>query len=223
MSLNKKKLIIYGNGHIAETVFYSFKDNKDYDFVGFCVEKKFITSKTLCNLPIIEFEEIEIKFKQDDVFFITAIGYQNMNSLRDDIYKKIKEKRYKFTNLISKNSIINETCELGENNIIFEGNNIQAKTIIGNNNILWSGNHIGHHTIIQNNCFISSHVVVSGSCKINNNVFIGVNATLIDNILVGEKAFIGPGTLVLKNIESYSVLTCKNSILSKATSNKLKL
>ena len=152
-------------------------------------------SNRFLNLPVYSIEEIEQKINCDEYYFVTAISYKNLNDNRARVYKELKEKNFKFTNIIHPSSIC-RFDKIGENNIIFELNNFQRGVSIGNSCIFWSSNHIGHHSRILDNCFLSSHVVISGSVTLFENSFFGVNSTVRDNISVGKKCIIGAGSLI---------------------------
>ena len=215
-----KKVIIFGTGQIAELVCDLIKEDEKLKLEGFCVDQEFKLSDEFKGYPLISFEEISNKFPKDDYFFITALSYSNLNKSRENVYLKLKKLGYRFINIISSDAIF-KADKIGENNIIFELNNIQKGAVIGNNCIFWSGNHIGHHSIIGDNCFISSHVVISGSVSMGKNTFIGVNSTIRDNIKIEENCIIGAGSLILKNLKANSVIRSKQSKISNISSDKL--
>ena len=219
--MNKiKKIIIFGIGQIAELAKDLVDENPNLELNAFCADKEFVVEDKFCGYELVSTEEVNKKFSPKDFYFITALSYSNLNKNRENVYKKLKKLGYNFINLISDKSII-KTDEIGENNIIFELNNVQKGVRIGNNCIFWSGNHIGHHSIIKDNCFISSHTVISGNVEVGANSFIGVNSTVRDNIVIGEKCIIGANSLILKNLKSNSVVRVKQSEISKITSDKL--
>jgi len=216
-----KKLVIFGIGEQAELAYYYFANDSDYEVVAFTVDKEYKNKDFLFNLPIVEFENIEKNFSPQEFEMFVAIGYKNLNKLREEKYFACKKKGYKLTSYISsKVSIF--TKSIGENCFILEDNTIQPFVEIGNNVTLWSGNHIGHHSIIKDNCFITSHVVVSGGVEIGENTFIGVNATLRDHIKIGRFNIIGAGALILSDTEDNKVYVEKATEVSRVPSNRLR-
>lgn len=216
-----KKLIIFGIGEQAEMAYYYFTNDSEYTVIGFTVDKEFIEKDSLFGLPIIPFEEIEIIHSPKDVEMFIAIGYNKVNKLRIDKYRKCKDKGYNIASYISSKASI-FTNEIGDNAFILEDNTIQPYVTIGNNVTLWSGNHIGHHSVIENNCFITSHVVISGGCCIGDSTFIGVNATIRDHIQIGKSNVIGAGALILSNTEDMNVFMAKATELSRVPSNRIR-
>ncbi|MGK0256074.1 MAG: sugar O-acyltransferase (sialic acid O-acetyltransferase NeuD family) [Arcobacteraceae bacterium] len=222
MKENKmKKLIIFGIGEQAEMAYYYFKNDSDYEVVGFTVDKEYISKNTLFNLPIIDFSILEEKYSNNQYKIFVAIGYTKINKIRTEKYLVCKEKGYNIASYISSKASV-FTPNIGENCFILEDNTIQPFVTIGNNVTLWSGNHIGHHSIIKDNCFITSQVVISGGCIIDEFTFIGVNATLRDHIKIGKSNVIGAGALILSDTEDKKVYMEKETEVSRVPSNRLR-
>lgn len=195
-----KKLVIYGIGETAEIAADYFKEDSDFEVVGFTVDSSYLTIDSLLGLPVVPFEEVEKIFKTDVHHMFAAASFSKLNRTRTDMYNKAKAKGYTMATYISSKAFVWHNVEVGENVMIFENNVIQYSCKIGNNVILWSGNHIGHQTVIRNNAFISSHCVVSGYCDIGENCFLGVNSTFNDKILLTEDTFVSSGSLIVKNV-----------------------
>jgi sugar O-acyltransferase (sialic acid O-acetyltransferase NeuD family) len=199
-----KKVIIFGIGNIAEVAYYYLNNDSKYNVVAFTLEKEFINEKTKFDLPIIEFENIEILYSPDEYKLFAPCSGTNLNKFRERIYNEGKQKRYDFISYISSKANV-YTTDIGENCFILEDNTIQPYTKIGNNCILWSGNHIGHHSTIEDNVFITSHVVISGMCLIKKYCYLGVNASLRDNIILEEGTVVGMSASVTKNTEGNAI------------------
>ena len=194
-----KKLFITGTGLFAQVARLYFDTFTDYKVAAFACHKKYIQDPEIEGLPVVALESINDTHPGSEYDTFVALGYKNMNKMRQRVYEEVKDKGYLCANFVHPDVYIWNNTVLGDNVFIFEDNTIQPYTKIGSNTILWSGNHIGHHSTIGDNCFISSHVVVSGSCQIQNNVFIGVNATLRDSIKIAEETLIGAGALMMKD------------------------
>lgn len=218
----KHKIIIFGNGTQAELAHYYFKNDSDYNIVGFCVDSQYLQESKFNGLNVFAFEDIEKYFSTQEHQFFIAIGYSKLNKVREEKYLQCKQKGYDVASYISsKANTFNAT--IGENCFILEYNNIQPYVTIKNNVTLWSGNHIGHHSVIMDNCFITSHCVISGNCTIKNNCFIGVNSTIRDDVTIGSHNIIGAGSTILKNTDDNSLFSPRQTELSKVPSNKIKL
>lgn len=198
----QKKLVIYGIGETAEIIADYFIRDSDYDVVGFCVDRQFMSVESLLGLPVTPFEDVLSYYPPDKFEMFVAASFSKLNRVRTSMYNKAKKLGYKFASYVNSNTFIWHNAVVGENTFIFEENVIQYKVKIGNNVILWSGNHIGHQTIIEDNCFISSHVVISGFCTIGKNSFIGVNSSFNDGLKMGHDCVTGNGTILVKDTEA---------------------
>lgn len=217
-----KELYIFGNGIMAEIAHYYFENHTDYQVKAFIVDDEFFNDKLFCEKKVLSISEF-LKLNKDKLKIFIALGYRNLNQIREDKFQFFKQKGYRFASYISKKaSIFIDQKNIGENCMILENNVVQPFVTIGNNVFIWSGNHIGHHSKIEDNVYISSQVVISGNVLIGKNSFIGVNSTFRDNIKIGEYSIFGAGTLILKNTESHSIYKENQSIKSNIPSNKIK-
>lgn len=218
-----KKIIVFGKGEMAEVVKTYLDRLDEVELSGFTLNREYVDTDTYLGLPLIAFEDINDIYPNNEYMLFTAIGYSEMNKLRERVFLEGKEKGYTFYSYISDKASIDPTSKIGENCFIFEDNTIQAHTEIKDNCILWSGNHIGHHTVIHENNFLTSHVVVSGGVDVGRNSFIGVNATLRDHIKIGEATLIGAAAIIMKSTDDFSVYVPERTKPIAKKSSELKI
>lgn len=216
-----RKLIIFGNGDIAELAYFYFINDSEYEIAGFTVDRDYLQKDTFLNLPNIPFDKLLEIFPPSDYLVFVAMSYAKVNGHRRKKYNEFKGMGYSFASYISSKASNYAEC-VGENCFILEDNTIQPFVKIGNNVTLWSGNHIGHHSVIKDHCFITSQVVISGGCTIGESTFIGVNSTLRDHIKIGQLNVIGAGCLILADTEDKNVFMEKGTELSRVPSNRLR-
>ncbi|MEH6632620.1 MAG: acetyltransferase [Halopseudomonas aestusnigri] len=217
-----EKLIIFGNGQVAELVYYMFEHDSDYQPVAFTVDKEYIGKTELFGLPVIPFDEITQQYPPDEHDLFVAVSFTGVNKLRAEKVAACKDKGYKLATYVSSRATTFPDLKVGENCLLLEDNTIQPFVTIGDNVYLWSGNHIGHHSTIEDNCFIASHAVISGSVNIGAFTFIGVNATLRDNINIGKANVIGAGCVILKDTEDENVFVANAADLARIPSSRLR-
>lgn len=200
-----QKLVIYGTGLIAEVAAFYFEHDSAYEVAAFTNAREFITETSFNGKPVIAFEDLTASYPPTEYAVFIALGYKNMNQVRQARSAEAKEKGYSLATYVSTRATYYGT-PVGDNCFILENNVIQPFVRIGNNVTLWSGNHIGHHSTIRDHVFISSHVVVSGGCEIGENCFLGVNSTLRDNLTLGRFVLVAAGASVMKNCEERMVV-----------------
>lgn len=217
-----KKIIIFGNGQVAELAYFYFTKDSNFEVSAFTADEQYITSSLFQGLPCVPFQTVEKHFSPHEYGFFVALSYTHLNALRTQKYLEAKKKGYEIVSYLSSKAVIWPNLEMKENCFILENNTIQPFVSIGNNVTIWSGTHVGHHSIIDDHCFLASHIVISGNVHIGNSCFIGVNATLRDNIEIGEKSIVGAGTLLLTSVESEGLYIGKSTERASIPSSKLK-
>ena len=200
-----KKLVIFGTGLIAEEMYHYFSLDSDYDVIGFTVNKNYLKKKFFLKKKVYSFENITKYLNSKKFYLFVAIGYTDLNQLRQKIVNEAKKKKFKIASYISSKSSFYSSEKNFENNVILEHSTIQPTAKIGKNVFIWSNNLIGHHAIIKDNCYISGHCSVAGSSVIEKNCFVGVNSTVVHNVKVGKNCLIGANSLVAESISNQSI------------------
>jgi sugar O-acyltransferase (sialic acid O-acetyltransferase NeuD family) len=221
--MKNKDLIIIGLSNNSKLAAYYFETDTLYNVIGFAVNSKYKNVDFFKGLPVFELESLEVNFPPSQVDVFVAIGYKEMNTIRENLYKEIKRKGYFLPNYISSKCTFLTQEQIGDNNFILEDNTIQPFVKIGSNNVFWSGNHIGHDVEIGNHNFITSHVVISGFTKIKDNCFLGVNATLRDDIEIANKTLIAAGAIIMKSTKEEQVYIGAKTVLLDAKSTEIKI
>ena len=207
-----KKLIIFGNGELAEMASFYFKSEQEIDVAGFVVDGKNLKEDTFLNKSIIPLEDIEKNFTHEQYDFHIAISYSGLNKNREKKFNEIKNMNYSLINFISKNSYISPKVKfLGENLFILENQVIQNNVEIHDNVMIWSGNHIGHASKILSHAYVSSHCVISGHCEIGERCFIGINTSIADFSYIGKDTFVGMSSNISGKIKEGSTVVNKKS------------
>lgn len=221
--MKTKKLVIAGNTSNARLAKFFFDTDSEYEVAAFTVNKEYIKEKYFEGLPLVPLEEIEKTYPASIYELFVAVGYTDMNRIREKIYYQCKEKGYTLANYISSRCSFLTQFPTGDNCFILEDNTIQPYVKIGNNVVLWSGNHIGHDVIIEDHNFISSHVVISGFVTVKRNCFIGVNATLRDAITIAPETLIAAGAVIMKDTVEKGVYLPARSSMSDKKSDEIKI
>lgn len=202
-------IIMWGTGQTTDILEYYLNKETDYNVCGYVMDEDFITSKTHKNKPVIAFDKVEKVFSPNKYKFAILMSPKNLNRVRENTYKKVKEKGYNFVNYISKDSSC-ETTDIGENVYIFPKTSILPFTKIANNVCIWPATSIGHHSIIEDNTFLTSPKI-AGWTIIERNCFLGTNAVVGDHVKIGAYSIIGAGAIVTKNVKEASVLAVKQT------------
>ncbi len=193
------KTVIYGNGAMAK-VLYSYATSA-MDIVGFTVDSACIKpgDELFCGLPLKPFDQVEEYFPPKDCNMIIAVGFLDMNGLRERKYEEATEKGYKFTSYIH-NSVINHLdVEIGPNCIILDNVSIHPGTKIEKSTFISSNVNIGHDCIIKPNNWINAGVSLAGGVELGQGCFMGVNSSVGQDVKVGKENFIAANTFIARN------------------------
>lgn len=203
-----QKIIIYGNGKIAKIIYQFIK--KEYEVVAFTVENDYLKENLIEGLPVTPFENIEKAYDTSKHKMIIAVGYVQMNDIRERKYLDAKKKGYEFINYIHPSVEMHDNIKIGENNIILDHVTIQPYATIGDSNFIWSNAVIAHGCEIGDTNWITSGVVISGDTTVKSKCFLGVNATIGHSIILENENFIGANTLITKNTHEKEVFISKD-------------
>lgn len=143
-------------------------------------------------------EKYELKGNENK-FTIGPINVKQKIKVRD-LFSNIDT--YKFETLISKNTSISSTTNIGFGVVINTNVCIAAHTVIEDFVYVNRGVTIGHHTKIGKFTTINPGVNIAGNVTIGENCQIGIGVNIIDGIKIGDNTIIGAGSVVTRNIDS---------------------
>jgi len=127
-----------------------------------------------------------------------SIGRDGYQYILDDITGKlIKFPHYG-------NVILEDDVEIGNNVCIARGalsNTILRKGVKVDNLV-----HIAHNVDVGENTQIIAQSIIAGSVKIGKNCWISPASSIKNQVTIGDNVLIGMGAVVLKNVESNSVM-----------------
>lgn len=95
---------------------------------------------------------------------------------------------------------------LGSGLYLQEGVVVQAGCVLEDNVSIHIGTVVGHETRIGHSSFIAHGGAISGCCDIGSRVFVGVGANILPRVRIGDGAVVGGGAVVLKDVESNTVV-----------------
>ena len=199
------KTVIYGNGAMAR-VLYSYARHS-LDIAGFTVDDALIQnhSNTFLGKPLTPFSTVQNTFSPSDHNVIIAVGYVDMNVLREQKTLEIAQKGYGFTRFVHDSLLIHDGVTIGDNCIILDHVSIHPGCQIDQGTFISSNVNIGHDCVISSFNWINSGVSIAGGCKIGTGCFFGVNASVGHGVGVGARNFVAANTLLVEKTEDNAV------------------
>ena len=192
-------VVIYGNGAMAR-VLHSYVRHR-LDVGGFTVDDACIAPgvSTFCGLPLIPFSRTQEVFDPSVYKMIIAVGFIDMNALRQKKYAEAREKGYSFASFVHESVFPHDEVTIADNCIILDLVSIHPGCRIGQGTFVSSNVNIGHDCSIGPSNWICSGVSIGGGCQIGAGCFFGVNAAVAHGVRVGARNFIAANTLVNKD------------------------
>jgi sugar O-acyltransferase (sialic acid O-acetyltransferase NeuD family) len=218
--VQSERIVIYGNGSIARLL-HSYPEFGE-QVVGFTVDSEFLDDgrEEFCGKPMVPFESVQDTFPPDNTKIIVAVGFVEMNNIRQQKSEEARAKGYAFTRFIHKSVEQKNGIEIGENVIILDHVSIHTGSKIGDGTFISSNVNIGHDCIIGAYNWINSGVSIAGFVTVGDRSFWGVNSSIADSVSVGVETFIGANTLVTRSSDDETVHISEASKLFPMKSRK---
>lgn len=199
------RTLIYGNGAMAKVLF-SYVRAK-WDVTGFTVDRACIAEQadTFCGLPLVPFETVEDVFDPQAHKIIVAVGFLEMNALRERKHNEAEAKGYAFDSYVHETVVKHMDVSIEDDCIVLDHVSIHPGCTIGRGTFISANVSIGHDCIIGPYCYITSGVSMAGGCHIGEGCFFGVNSSVVHSVRVGERNLVGANTLLSQDSEDDEV------------------
>jgi sugar O-acyltransferase (sialic acid O-acetyltransferase NeuD family) len=219
--MKRRKLLIFGNSMLAKVMLFYFQRDSSYDVAGFTVDRKYISDAYFCGLPVFPFEEVQKTHPKTEFEIFVAIGPTKMNSLREEVYKRVKSKGYGCATYISTHAICDSP--LGENCFVGDMSIINPFVKIGYNNFFFEKVFIANDSIVENNCYFSPLSTIGTFSEINSNCVLGTGSIIKTSVNIAEKTLIGASCYISRNSKVNGVYAQRSAEFIADNSNKINI
>ncbi|EMR06571.1 Acyl-[acyl-carrier-protein]--UDP-N-acetylglucosamine O-acyltransferase [Bhargavaea cecembensis DSE10] len=210
-----KDLIIFGDSQFAKIIKWYIDNDKDpRKVVAFCKEKQGTDKDLFEGLPLVDFSYIEKLYLPQKYEILLAIGYKNMNKIRERIFKECKNKGYSIASYFHSSSII-EAKSIGEGNIILERSLLCPFVSIGDGNLIWNNVSIAHDSIIGDFNTFSGMAAIAGNVQIKDNCFFGKASVVKDHVSIDSFSLVGAAAYLSEDIPPYTVVAANKGTILK--------
>jgi sugar O-acyltransferase (sialic acid O-acetyltransferase NeuD family) len=218
---DQRPVIVFGNMLAASMVRFCLQHDSPYEVAGFTVDKAYLASDTLDDLPLVPFEDLENFYPPADYQLIIPIGFQKINSIRRERYENAKQRGYDFINYVASSASVWPNLIIGENVLIYEHAIIQPFAKIGNNCIIRSGANVAHHCIVKDHAFVAAEAVMGSKTCVGEQAVLGLGSVVRDQINIANRSFVGAGAVVVKDTEEDAVYVGNPARKSSASSKEV--
>ncbi len=136
----------------------------------------------------------------------------------------------KYNCRIEPGAIIRDLVEIGDNCVIMMGAVLNIGASIGEKTMIDMNVVVGGRAIVGKNCHIGAGTVLAGVIEppsadpviIEDNVLIGANVVVLEGVKVGKGAVVAAGSIVVKDVEPYTVVAGVPAKVLKKVDDKTK-
>ena len=120
----------------------------------------------------------------------------------------------RYNSRIEPGALIRDKVEIGNNCVIMMGAVLNIGAVIGEKTMIDMNVVVGGRAVVGNNCHIGAGAVLAGVIEppsadpviIGDNVLVGANAVILEGVKVGKGAVIAAGSVVVSDVEEYTVV-----------------
>jgi len=215
-----KPIVIFGVGKIADVIQYFMREVSDLPVKAFTVNQKYLIEDTFNGLPVVAYERLEEEYPPEEYDAFVAVGYHEMNGLRERVMSEIKESGYNLISYVHPNSGAPADMKTGENTFIMNNVNIHPRVTLGDGVFVWSGAMIGHHSEIGSYSWITSSASIGGNVCVGKNCFLALNSNISHSVKIGNEVFLGSNVLLTQNLDDGATVIAENHKPIKFTSKQ---
>lgn len=136
----------------------------------------------------------------------------------------------KYNCRIEPGAIIRDLVEIGDHCVIMMGAVLNIGAEIGEKTMIDMNVVVGGRAIVGKNCHIGAGSVLAGVIEppsadpviIEDDVLLGANVVVLEGVKVGKGAVVAAGSIVVKNVEPYTVVAGVPAKLLKKVDDKTK-
>jgi sugar O-acyltransferase (sialic acid O-acetyltransferase NeuD family) len=197
-----KTLIIVGASGFGKEVAW-LAESCGYKVCGYLDDNDGLEGKDFYRLPVLGKVDDAVKYPQHE--FVVAIG----NPI---VRKKIVNQLFMLTDKIKFATLIHPDCVMSDTVYISEGCIIASKCLftvniaIGKHCVINVGATIGHDSNVGDFSTLAPKSNVCGNVSIGNVVEIGTASSIVQGVSIGDSSMICMGSIVLKDVETYTVV-----------------
>jgi len=217
-----KRVVIYGNGQMAELAWARLAEDDSRELVAFTVDGALVQESTFCGLPLVAFEEVARRYPPGSCGMHLAVGPVGCNRIRAERFDDARRLGYPLVSYVSPRALVARDVLPGENSWIADAAVVQSFVSLGANVHVGAGCIIGHHSVIHDHCFLAPGCVVAGSVLIGARSFLGANSTVRDRVQVGATNVVGAGATIVRNTAASSVHAAQEAIVLPIDSEQVR-
>jgi sugar O-acyltransferase (sialic acid O-acetyltransferase NeuD family) len=199
------RLVLAGNAVTAEILLAYLNKDQRYQVAGLTVDDEFVASGVVDSMQTTPMSQLRATFPPDDYRILMAVGYGDLNRIRESLFRRLKEMGYAVETYVHPQAHVHTENPLGEGSIVLPGAVVEPHAAVGANTMVWCNVVLAHHCQVGDHCWLAGGAVVAGQASIGDNSFVGVNATIVNKVSVAARNVIGASALITRDTKPSTV------------------
>lgn len=195
-----EKILVLGMGGHAKSMVDAIERENKYEIAGYVVNDPNVELLDK-RYPILgNDDDLPQLFLQGIKDVAVGIGFLGNNSLRTDLYKRLKKIGYNLPVVCDPSAIVASGVSIGEGAFIGKSAILNTDSQVGKMCIINTGAIVEHDCHVGDFSHVSVGTVLCGEVTIGMEAFIGANATVIQGLNVADGCIVGAGEVIRKNV-----------------------
>lgn len=191
-------VIVLGAGGHAKVLIDALLAS-DTEIIGAVAADSAQKGKFVGTVPILGGDEEVLKYSQNAVCLVNAVGSVGLPFRRRELFVRFKWQGYSFATVVHPSAVLASGIEFGEGAQIMAGVVVQPGCSIGANTIINTRTSVDHDCCIGDHVHIGPGTVLCGNVSIDNCSHVGPGVTIIQGTSIGKRCVVGAGSVVLNN------------------------
>lgn len=194
-------IVILGAGGHAFSIADSIIRAKEYKIIGYTDFKEDLSHRIMNYMNYLGTDDVlPSLFQQGIKHAAIGIGFLGNTTIRDKLYKKLKEMGFCLPIITDPSACVSSISEIGEGTFIGKNAIVNVCSKIEKMCIINSNATVDHDCSIGAFTHISVGANLCGNVKVGDHSLIGAGATIIQGLTIGSNAIIGAGSVVIHDI-----------------------
>jgi sugar O-acyltransferase (sialic acid O-acetyltransferase NeuD family) len=198
-------IVLVGSSRHAKVVIDTVEKEGRYTIVGLIDAFRSVGEKTLGYSVLgVEIDLPKLIVEYDVKGMIIAIGD---NSVRAEVAAKVVDicPELPFVSAVHPTASIGKEATLGVGTVVMAGAVVNPCCRVGQFCIVNTNASLDHDSVMEDFSSLAPGVTIGGNCRIGSYSAVSIGAVLRNGITIGEHSVVGGGSIVLKDVDAFSV------------------
>lgn len=199
----ENRVVIYGAGGHGKVI-ADIVERSGKTVLAFVDDNEALWDKSFWGYPVWRGKSHLFEYAKKETFSV-IIGIGD-NHYRREIVKAMESAGACFGTAIHPSAQLGNDVNIGEGTVIMANSVINPGARVGRHCIVNTAVTIDHDCIIGDFVHLSPGAHLGGSVQVGHSGWIGLGVSIINNINIAEQTIIGAGSVVIRNVDAYTVV-----------------